>query len=167
MIKRAGIPSLFLFAILLWGEPATDNNTYDSQVAVLQNQEDETISERQMLDDSIFIPVKSIQNREGCDLVAVPNPVREHHEKMYIMCQTRCMGRALVNIYDATGSMVFETTADLQQPDAVGYKMCVPWDCRNRSGRKVGKGTYLAVVRIFDTEERMIARRQAHVGITY
>lgn len=101
------------------------------------------------------------------DFIALPNPVHDRKEKVILMCRTRFVGTALINIYDAVGSIVFQKTVQLQQPDAVGYRMCVPWDCRNRNGRMVGNGTYLGVIRIFDLENRPIARHMVNIGIAY
>ena len=53
-----------------------------------------------------FVPMTANGNREGRQVVAVPNPVRETDEKACIIWETRCTGRALVTIYDATGSLV-------------------------------------------------------------
>ncbi|MBN1576695.1 MAG: hypothetical protein JW913_09100 [Chitinispirillaceae bacterium] len=106
-------------------------------------------------------------NQDEPDFIALPNPVRNRNEKVVLMCRTRCVGTALLNIYDAVGSVVFQKTIALQQPDAVGHKMCISWDCRNRKGRFVGNGTYLGVISLFDTENRPIARHKINIGVAY
>lgn len=106
-------------------------------------------------------------NQNELDFIALPNPVRNRNEKVVLMCRTRCVGIALLNIYDAVGSVVFQRTITLQKPDAVGHKICIPWDCRNRNGRFVGNGTYLGVISLFDTENRPIARHMVNIGIAY
>lgn len=122
------------------------------------------ISESSSSDDTT--PATFVAQTEP-ELIALPNPVRDRKDKVVLMCRTRCVGTALVNIYDAVGSIVFQKTVQLQQPDAVGYRMCVPWDCRNRNGRMVGNGTYVGIIRIFDTENRPLARHMVNIGIAY
>ena len=112
-------------------------------------------------------PVSSFGNSATSDLTVSPNPVYNRNDKVILSCQTRYAGMAIINIYDAVGSLVFETTVALQRPDAVGYRVTVPWDCRNRMGRYVGNGTYLGVIRIFDSEQRPVARQTVHIGVAY
>ncbi len=117
--------------------------------------------------DTVLLPIKAGAGQEMQNFLALPNPVRNQNDKVMLRCRTRCDGTALVNIYDAVGSVVFQTVVQLQQPGAMEYKMCIPWNCRNRQGRVVGKGTYLAVVRIFDTEQRLVARSTVNIGVAY
>jgi len=111
--------------------------------------------------DSIFLSIDMGDN----GIVAVPNPVRKISDNVVIMCRTRCTGTALLNIYDAVGHMVHSKTISLQQSDAVGYELRIPWDLRNSSKRIVGNGTYQGVVRIFDTENRLVARKKVNIGV--
>ena len=111
-------------------------------------------------------PATSVTQNEP-DLIALPNPVRNRSDHVMLMCRTRCTGTAVVDIYDAAGSVVFHKAVGLQQPDAVGHRICIPWNCRNRNGRMVGNGTYLGVIGIFDTENRPFARHSVNIGVAY
>ena len=126
---------------------------------------EKALGEGKFTHDTIFVPYEQNGEQIGQDFIALPNPLRERERHVLLMCRTRCVGNALVNIYDAVGTMLFRKVVKLQQPDAVGYKMCVPWDCRNQQGRQVGDGTYLAVVRIYDTGNRLVARRTTRIGV--
>lgn len=126
---------------------------------------DQVLGEGSSDKDSVFLPYEQAGEDGSRDFIVLPNPLRERNTNVVMMCRTRCVGNALVNVYDAVGTMLFKKVVRLQQPDAVGYKMCIPWDCRNENGRLVGNGTYLAVVRIFDTNNHLVARRTARIGI--
>lgn len=119
------------------------------------------------LGDSIFLPVMLEAGQGDNGIVAVPNPVKTTTDKVLLICRTRCMGTARVNIYDAVGQIVHSVSVSQQQPEAVGYIMRIPWDLRNRNRRLVGKGTYHGVVRIYDTEDRLIARKTVNIGVAY
>ena len=104
---------------------------------------------------------------DGVDFFAVPNPVGSRNKSTILVCRTPCIGTADVNIYDAVGSIVYQTTEFLNDPAAMGYSVHIPWNCRNRQGRLVGKGTYHAVVRVYDQNNRLVVRRSINIGVAY
>jgi hypothetical protein len=112
-------------------------------------------------------PAAAAGMSSSSELTALPNPVYNRNEKVLLTCKTRTAGTALVNIYDAAGSIVFETSVALRRTDAVGYTIRIPWDCTNRMGRCVGNGTYLAVIRIFDVDDKPVERHTVRIGIAY
>ena len=101
------------------------------------------------------------------DIAAFPNPVRNMSDPVRIVCRTRCTGTALMNIYDAVGRMVHSVTKSLEEPEAMGHELFIPWDLRNNNQRLVGNGTYHCVVRIFDTENRLIERKKVNIGVAF
>jgi hypothetical protein len=117
--------------------------------------------------DSIFLPVMLDAGQADNGVIAVPNPVKSSTDKVALIWRTRCPGTALVTIYDAVGQTVHSVKASLQQPDAVGYITRVKWDLRNKNRRLVGKGTYHGVIRIFDMEDRLVARKTVNIGVAY
>lgn len=98
-------------------------------------------------------------------IVAMPNPVEKPFDQVRILCRTRCSGTALLNIYDAVGRLVHSVTKSLEDPEAIGYELLIPWDLRNNNERLVANGTYHCVVRIYDTENRLVARKKVNIGV--
>lgn len=86
-------------------------------------------------------------SKKGTVLVA-PNPVKRAEEQCDIYFRTPFEGFAKMTIYDPLGNVVTSSARYVQAVEYMSQAPFYKWNLRNRDGRKVAKGTYLAVVEI-------------------
>ena len=72
---------------------------------------------------------------------------------------------AEVEIYDALGNLIRRIN---QKNESTSAELLIKWDGRNRNGRRVGKGVYMAIVRVIDINKKNITSpEKLFIGVNY
>lgn len=108
-----------------------------------------TVTETGILDQDIYTP-----NQKPVIFSVYPSIVNEAYSEVKFYCRANSRKSAALIIFDALGNTVFEREYELS-PSRNQYQFG-NWNLRNRSGRKVGSGEYLAILRATDTSDGKI-----------
>jgi hypothetical protein len=107
--------------------------------------------------DAVFTIDNQAQTLDGTDpdhsgdaFVVVPNPACNGQEVLFQITPVKNISKGDLKVYDPIGNIVFGTNV----PYCNANEQCLigSWDLRNRAGKKVSLGSYIAVLKIIDND---------------